>query len=534
MNNHRMDSTRMSKKKVSKSTTKKSKKKTTKRGRGPHAIGPSLTESGRRFRRLMGEIGRRLQDSPRGGENEQGVEAADEYFTSSGSLVYLKVVEAVTQRLGGELIAQGGLVERYDAKKGVFEEVTEGLVHRILKGLIQYRIAPSHAPNAMKMLLNEHERPGEEATPDPNTICLQNGVVDPAHPGLMPHSPKYRHRSQVPYAYDPEATCPLWLKTLDEIFEGDAELTRLLQQIFGYCLTHDTGMQVFFVFVGSGANGKGVVTSTLRNILGSENVTAIPPEKFGKDFVLASLRGKLANMPSETSARRAAPAAVLKALTGEDVITCDVKYKPPMHFISTAKQIISCNDMIRFDDDSHGLMRRVVAVPFSRTFAENERDPRLVEKLAREASGILNWAMQGLRDLRKEGRFVQPAKSLALKDQFARTQNPVLDFVEECCELGPEHRIRRVDLYRTYVKWHELAGVPGRPISNRDLYDKLVASFSGVHKVHSGDNYFQGIRMSKAPREAEFQPRPFVNPISSRYATTKKKKKSKGREPRPN
>jgi hypothetical protein len=39
--------------------------------------------------------------------------------------------------------------------------------------------------------------------------------------------------------YDPEADCPRWLRFLDEVFDGDAELIDFVQRAVGYSLTGD-------------------------------------------------------------------------------------------------------------------------------------------------------------------------------------------------------------------------------------------------------------------------------------------------------
>ncbi|MDP9317271.1 MAG: hypothetical protein M3R24_41520, partial [Chloroflexota bacterium] len=68
--------------------------------------------------------------------------------------------------------------------------------------------------------------------------------------------------------YDPAATCPLWLKFLDEVFPDDVALVRYLQRAIGYSLTGDTREQKLFVCYGKGRNGKSVLLNIVRKMMG--------------------------------------------------------------------------------------------------------------------------------------------------------------------------------------------------------------------------------------------------------------------------
>jgi hypothetical protein len=64
------------------------------------------------------------------------------------------------------------------------------------------------------------------------------------------------------------ASCPLWLKFLDEAAGGDQELIRFLQQWSGYCLTGVTREHALLFVYGAGGNGKSVFLNTILSIFG--------------------------------------------------------------------------------------------------------------------------------------------------------------------------------------------------------------------------------------------------------------------------
>ena len=61
--------------------------------------------------------------------------------------------------------------------------------------------------------------------------------------------------------------CPLFLKFLGKIMDGDTELVAYLRRALGYALTGDISEHALFFSYGTGANGKGVLFSTVEEHL---------------------------------------------------------------------------------------------------------------------------------------------------------------------------------------------------------------------------------------------------------------------------
>lgn len=119
----------------------------------------------------------------------------------------------------------------------------------------------------------------------------------------------------------PGGECPLFLKFLDEIFEGDEELVAFVQRIFGYSLTGSTRDHALFFGYGSGGNGKGVLTNVMAGILGDYHAPA-SAETFTESknprhlSELARLRGaRLVTIP-EMDRNRQWAEGLIKTVTG--------------------------------------------------------------------------------------------------------------------------------------------------------------------------------------------------------------------------
>ena len=102
---------------------------------------------------------------------------------------------------------------------------------------------------------------------DPMLLTCLTGTIDLKTGTLRPHDRSDFITRVIPVEYDPDALCPLWNKTLEEIFPAKPELVDFLQRAVGYSLTGLTLEQVVFILWGGGANGKTTLMETLRALL---------------------------------------------------------------------------------------------------------------------------------------------------------------------------------------------------------------------------------------------------------------------------
>src|SRR5690606_11449953 len=99
-------------------------------------------------------------------------------------------------------------------------------------------------------------------------INTPGGVVDLRTGRMRPHDRADRMTKIASATLVPGSTCPTWLRFLDQVTGGDAELQAYLQRMFGYCLTGATSEHALFFLYGTGANGKSVFVNTLFTLLG--------------------------------------------------------------------------------------------------------------------------------------------------------------------------------------------------------------------------------------------------------------------------
>ena len=184
-------------------------------------------------------------------------------------------------------------------------------------------------------------------------------------------------------------------------------MAAFLQRLIGYCLTGDVGRQVFAFFYGHGANGKSVFIELIAWLLG-DYAHKVPTEMLmhhqrnrqGPSPDIVSLKGRRFIYANETEEGRRLAEARVKDFTGGDTLTGRAPYgKADITLRPTHKLFVVGNHKPEITDTSIGMWRRVRLIPFDQTIAEAKRDPKLLETLKSEGSGILNGLLLGLEGL---------------------------------------------------------------------------------------------------------------------------------------
>lgn len=101
------------------------------------------------------------------------------------------------------------------------------------------------------------------------------------------------------------------------------------------------------------------------------------------------------------------------------------------------------------------LQHRVVVLEFPNQFLEGKQVPDIEKRWLEdpvERSGIVNWALEGLRRLFRNGKFTRSDAMKDVVDQYRKYSQPVKYFVEKYCEVGLNKWVTKEALYEAYVK----------------------------------------------------------------------------------
>lgn len=311
------------------------------------------------------------------------------------------------------------------------------------------------------------------------------------------HNPKDLITRVSPVKYDPKAQCPAFTAFLDRILP-DRAVQVFLQQWAGISLTGDTSVQSLLLMHGTGANGKSTLDEALRYILGDYAKTVAfasllrDDKKSGSAATpdLARLRGARAAFASEPEHSVQFSEGLIKQMTGGEPITARYLNKEFFEYLPRFKLWLAFNVKPTVRGTDNGIWRRLKLVPFNVTIPTEERDPHLIEKLKAEASGILNWMLDGFRHWRDCGLIVPDAVTAATQEY--RDESDVIGrFLEEETERGDGFRVQSTVLHVAYEAWSR-ANHLRKPFGLKNFSQRVSQSFE---KEKFGTVFFLGLRL---------------------------------------
>lgn len=315
------------------------------------------------------------------------------------------------------------------------------------------------------------------------TINLRNGKMHAAR--------KAEHITKVAGCPPENKPAEAWLRFLDDSTGGDKAMQIYLQRIAGYCLTGLTSEHALFFIYGPGGNGKSVFLNILVHILGDYALSApmdtFTSSKFNSHPTeLAMLKGARLVTASETEQDRAWAEARIKALTGGDPITARFMRQNFFTYQPQFKLLFAGNHQPTLSSVDPAMQRRFNMMPFVHT--PPTPDHMLEEKLKTEAPRILAWALQGCLDWQKHGLGRPESVTVATADYFAN-QDLIGQWIEECCETGPEHWDQPGTLFKSWTEFARRSGEEaGTAKSFRNVLERRGFRWSRSNGVrrHSG------------------------------------------------
>ena len=122
-------------------------------------------------------------------------------------------------------------------------------------------------------------------------------------------------------------------------------------------------------------------------------------------------------------------------------------------FEPEGKFILSGNHRPQIRGQDEGIWRRVLLVPFTISLPKAERIADLDRKLIEhEASGILNWMLDGLRMFYDNGLSVPQTVGVAT-DGYREDSDPIGRFTADCVVANKNTAIPARELFQAYVTW---------------------------------------------------------------------------------
>lgn len=231
-------------------------------------------------------------------------------------------------------------------------------------------------------------------------IPFKNGCLNLVTGKLEPHQASNRLTWCLPYDYNPLATCPQ-IESWFNSQVGQPDQIQLLRAYLKAIVTGRTELQKFIELIGPGGSGKGTYTRLAQALVGCQNTHITTLEKLETNrFETAALPNKRLLVVTD-SGRYGGSVDILKAITGSDSIPFEQKHKQQTNgFKPDCMVLLAANETIQFKDDTSGLARRRITVPFKHVVDETDRRDLIefrgeepIGEFADELPGLMNWVL---------------------------------------------------------------------------------------------------------------------------------------------
>lgn len=292
---------------------------------------------------------------------------------------------------------------------------------------------------------------------DSGIVDLTNGKIHPFDKEKM-----MSQNTNLKVSYDEPVE---WINFLKGIFkreknEETQEIIDAFQTCLGYSLTGSVREQVLFMLWGDGSNGKTTLLQQMSYIMGDygQNVASsvLMENKNNNNsatYSIAKLQNSRFVLTEETNDGGRMAEGRVKEITGGGEVSAQFKYGNEFSYFPQYKVWIATNNLPIIVGTDHGIWRRIFEFPFMRIFTEEEKDKDLPDKLKKESSEILGWAIKGAVKYKERNRLIFPKCLSEAKQKYKEKMDVIFQFTNDECVFDPKGKIECKLLYSLYKEW---------------------------------------------------------------------------------
>ena len=185
---------------------------------------------------------------------------------------------------------------------------------------------------------------------------------------------------------------------------------------------------------------------------------------------------------------------VTKQLAGREPISARFLYKEHFSFLPRFTPWVRTNHRPIIKGTDNGIWRRMVIVPFRRTFAEHEQDNNLEAKVMREADGVLAWMVEGAKLYLQSGLKYSSAMHAEVA-QYRSDSDLLGEFLIDETVADSKAEVKQSVLFDNYVQWCEKNGL--KSVSKRALTEQLTERNIGQRKS-GAVRFYTGLKLASS------------------------------------
>lgn len=349
-------------------------------------------------------------------------------------------------------------------------------------------------------------------------IPTKSGLLDPKTGKLEEPRPEHYATYQIDAEYDPSARCPNWEQMVKDVFQNDIKTIEVVQEIFGVALLDHKPRTLMraLVLVGPSNSGKSNILNVMAGLLSDKPNTTTFDTLENAHGLMEFLRRAPWVLHEAFDQTKWHFSATVKALLSGDLVNVNVKNGPIVPHIYRSPVFWGTNSPPQFKEASRAIENRLKIVHCHQVFSTDSitgvaavaRDNNYSSPselvLNTERSGILNWALEGMKRASDRGHFLDTEEMKQATQAMRADSNIVAGFLADCCEYTPEYMVSKPDFHAAFSLWWkenkgDERGSPsidsvGRAITA--LYDKRLGNDSHELK-YKNLRYFAGVKLNE-------------------------------------
>lgn len=314
-------------------------------------------------------------------------------------------------------------------------------------------------------IMDERFKTPTDFDQNPYIINVKNGLFDIKDFTLKAHDPSYLSLKQLNVNFNTEPTDHGYFNGfIDKLTDGDADLMSVIVEYMGITFsnipTHYT--KKLLMLQGKGDTGKSQLIKITNEIMGADNIKAMPPQKLADRFTMSACHDKGLVFCADAPSDALKDLSVIKSMTGGDTLSAENKGGAYYDVTFNGSIVIACNDKPRLDgDNGKHMYDRVLLIPCNNVIPKHEQDPGLFEKLKEDDEYIFYIAMCHLKRLiDNEYKFTRSDKIEKELNEYMIQDDDVLQWLHsEYVEVNQEAKTKSRDLYRSYKLWCDNQGI---------------------------------------------------------------------------
>lgn len=259
---------------------------------------------------------------------------------------------------------------------------------------------------------------------------------------------------------------------------------------FASFISGDVSREEFYIFTGSGSNGKSKTIELFEASFGDYCCKLPTSLLTQKRAAAGAASGELARTKSrrfcvlqEPGESERLNVGIMKELSGGDEIMCRALYCDPIQFKPQFNMVMTCNTLPEVPDNDGGTWRRIKVVEFGSKFVaepkaknEFEMDPELNAKFKRwKRPFMIMLIKQYVQD--KGQKVIEPAQVSAITQRYREEQDHLAAFVKETFQRAEGCEISVKEVHACYKDWCKMnLAKSTKPDQMMSMVSKLKAT----------------------------------------------------------